>query len=196
MRQMFRPSLNSLLILFRLACHVEHMHPESHTLIFGLSCYAIVPLAAVLGKATEQIADRAGENIGGFLNATLGNAAELIIAIVALKQGMIDVVQASLTGSIIGNVSACVGSSFPGRRNASQDAGVQRACGSVLGIFPDPRLDSAHRACDVPLLRPRGVESNLAQAQRDHFCHSARCLSAESFVSMSNSPGIVLRYPR
>jgi Ca2+:H+ antiporter len=65
-----------------------------------------------LGKATEHVADRAGENIGGFLNATLGNAAELIIAVVALRQGLIDVVKASLTGSIIGNVLLVAGLAF------------------------------------------------------------------------------------
>ena len=112
MLQIFRPSLNWLLILVPVCVYVEHTNPDSHTLIFALSCGAIVPLAGLLGKATEHVADRAGENIGGFLNATLGNAAELIIAVVALKQGLIDVVKASLTGSIIGNVLLVAGLAF------------------------------------------------------------------------------------
>lgn len=66
----------------------------------------------MLGRATEQIADRAGEGIGGLLNATFGNAAELIIAIVALRAGQLDIVKASLTGSIIGNVLLVLGASF------------------------------------------------------------------------------------
>ncbi len=112
MRQIFKPSLHWLVILVPVCLYVEHAHPRSHTVIFALSCGAIVPLAGLLGKATEQVADRAGENIGGFLNATLGNAAELIIAVVALRQGLFDVVKASLTGSIIGNVLLVLGLAF------------------------------------------------------------------------------------
>ena len=57
-----------------------------------------------MGKATEHLAEKVGEGIGGLLNATFGNAAELIIAIVALRAGLYDVVKASITGSIIGNI--------------------------------------------------------------------------------------------
>ena len=70
------------------------------------------PLAGLLGLATEKLAARVGEGIGGFLNATLGNAAELIIALVALRAGMLDVVKASLTGSIIGNLLLVLGAAF------------------------------------------------------------------------------------
>ena len=73
-------------------------------LIFVTSCLAMIPLAGVMGKATEHLAERVGEGIGGLLNATFGNAAELIIAIVALRAGLYDVVKASITGSIIGNI--------------------------------------------------------------------------------------------
>lgn len=69
-----------------------------------IACIAIVPLAGLLGLATEKLASRVGDAIGGFLNATLGNAAELIIALVALRAGMLDVVKASITGPIIGNL--------------------------------------------------------------------------------------------
>jgi Ca2+:H+ antiporter len=68
-----------------------------------------VPLAGFLGSATERIADRMGAGVGGLLNATFGNAAELIIALVALSRGYTDVVKASLTGSIIGNVLLVLG---------------------------------------------------------------------------------------
>lgn len=107
-----RPSLDWLLICIVLAVYVEHAYPDSHSLIFLLSSVAIIPLAKWLGTATEHIAERAGEGIGGLLNATLGNAAELIIAIVALKAGQIDVVKASLSGSIIGNILLVLGASF------------------------------------------------------------------------------------
>src|SRR6185295_10891647 len=69
----------------------------------GCACLAIIPLAGMMGEATERLAARLGAGIGGLLNATFGNAAELIIAIAALSRGLHDVVKASLTGSIIGN---------------------------------------------------------------------------------------------
>src|SRR5262249_43903263 len=71
----------------------------------------IIPLAGWLGKATEQLANRTGEGIGGLLNATFGNAAELIIALAALKAGIYEMVKASLTGSIIGNILLVLGAS-------------------------------------------------------------------------------------
>jgi len=95
--------LNLLLIFVPIAIVLELMH-ASATLIFIASCLAIIPLAGVMGKATEHLAERVGEGLGGLLNATFGNAAELIIAIVALRAGLYDVVKASITGSIIGNI--------------------------------------------------------------------------------------------
>jgi Ca2+:H+ antiporter len=108
----FGLSLNSLLIFLPIALYLEYFRPDAHTLIFFASCIAIIPLAGLMGRATEQIANRAGEGVGGLLNATFGNAAELIIAIVALRAGQIEIVKASLTGSIIGNVLLVLGASF------------------------------------------------------------------------------------
>ncbi|HET9326586.1 MAG TPA: calcium/proton exchanger [Candidatus Eisenbacteria bacterium] len=71
--------------------------------VFAFAGLAIIPLAGLMGEATEHLASRLGAGIGGLLNATFGNAAELIIAVLALRRGLYDVVQASLTGSIIGN---------------------------------------------------------------------------------------------
>ena len=95
--------LGLLLIFVPIAIVLEVMH-AGPTVIFITSCLAIIPLAGVMGKATEHLAERVGEGIGGLLNATFGNAAELIIAIVALRAGLYDVVKASITGSIIGNI--------------------------------------------------------------------------------------------
>ena len=81
---------------------LHYARPDNPLLVFVLTCVAIVPLAGLLGLATEMLAARVGEGIGSFLNATLSNAAELIIALVALRADMLDVVKASLTGSIIG----------------------------------------------------------------------------------------------
>jgi len=79
---------------------------------FGLTCLAILPLAAWIGAATEEIAVVVGPSLGGLLNATFGNAAELIIAVVALRAGLIDVVKASLTGSIVCNLLLVMGLSM------------------------------------------------------------------------------------
>ena len=101
-----------LLFAVPLAAWMHHARPESPLLVFVLACVAIVPLAGLLGVSTEKLAARVGEGIGGFLNATLGNAAELIIALVALRAGMLDVVKASLVGSIIGNLMLVLGAAF------------------------------------------------------------------------------------
>ena len=86
------------------AATLEFVSPERETAIFLTSAIAILPLAAYIGHATEELADRLGPGIGGFLNATFGNAAELIIGALALRRGLTDLVKASLTGSIIGNI--------------------------------------------------------------------------------------------
>ena len=77
--------------------------------VFAFACLAIIPLAGLMGESTEHLAARLGAGIGGFLNATFGNAAEMIIAIMALRRGLYDVVKASLTGSIIGNCLLVLG---------------------------------------------------------------------------------------
>src|SRR5215204_6163719 len=93
-----------LLVFIPVALVLEHVVHASALWVFLASSAAIIPLAALMGRATEQLAERLGEGIGGLLNATFGNAAELIIAIVALRAGLYDVVKASITGSIIGNI--------------------------------------------------------------------------------------------
>jgi Ca2+:H+ antiporter len=82
------------------------------TWVFVASALAIVPLSAVLGRATEELAMHTGPTIGGLLNASLGNAAELIITVLALRAGLIDLVKASIAGSIIGNLLLVLGVSL------------------------------------------------------------------------------------
>ena len=84
----------------------------SDPMLFIFSALAIVPLAGVMGNSTEDIACFCGQKIGGLLNATFGNATELIIAFVAMKAGMFDVVKASLAGSVIGNILLVLGMSM------------------------------------------------------------------------------------
>jgi Ca2+:H+ antiporter len=80
--------------------------------VFVVSGLGVVPLAAIMGEATEALARRTGPTVGGLLNATFGNAAELILAIVALRAGLLDLVKASLTGSILGNLLLILGLSL------------------------------------------------------------------------------------
>lgn len=96
--------MNLLLVFVPVAMLMEWWFHSSPAAIFVVACLGIIPLAGQMGHATEEIAERVGEGVGGLLNATFGNAAELIIAIVALRAGLFDLVKASITGSIIGNV--------------------------------------------------------------------------------------------
>jgi Ca2+:H+ antiporter len=100
--------LNWLLVFLPVTAFLEFTH-ASPVAIFVTACLAIIPLAGLMGKATEHLAEKMGAGIGGLLNATFGNAAELIIAALALHKGLHGVVKASITGSIIGNVLLVLG---------------------------------------------------------------------------------------
>jgi Ca2+:H+ antiporter len=100
------------LVFVPIAIALERLVPERHLLVFLAAGIAIVPLAGWMGRATEALAARMGEGIGGFLNATFGNAAELIIAISALRAGLHDVVKASIAGSIVGNILLVLGAAM------------------------------------------------------------------------------------
>jgi Ca2+:H+ antiporter len=102
--------------------------------VFAASAAAIIPLAAFMGRATEHLAAWTGAGMGGLLNATFGNAAELIIALMALRAGLYDVVKASITGSIIGAslvlglAVLCGGSTGSGRSSTSAGLGATCSC--------------------------------------------------------------------
>jgi Ca2+:H+ antiporter len=104
--------MNWLLIFVPIAIALEYAVPQQSLLIFAAAAVAVIPLASWMGRATEQIAQRTGEGVGGLLNATFGNAAELIIGMSALRAGLYDVVKASLVGSIIGNILLVLGASM------------------------------------------------------------------------------------
>jgi Ca2+:H+ antiporter len=110
--RLLKPTLSWMLVFVPVAVGLHFARPEEHTWIFLASCAAVIPLAGWLGKATEHLAEHTGEGIGGLLNATFGNAAEMIIAFMALRRGLTEVVKASLTGSIIGNLLLVLGASF------------------------------------------------------------------------------------
>ena len=90
----------------------QNVRPESHTLLFLLSVLAIVPLAGLLSHATESVAARTGDAVGGLLNATLGNLTELVIAIAALRAGEYMLVKASIAGAIVTNSLFMLGGAF------------------------------------------------------------------------------------
>jgi Ca2+:H+ antiporter len=109
-KRKFRPGL-LLLLAVPVSVVLSWQHASS-LLVFITACLGVLPLAGLMGHATEQIAERTGPTVGGLLNATFGNAAELIIAIVALRAGLVDLVKASITGSILGNLLLILGLSL------------------------------------------------------------------------------------
>lgn len=120
-----------LLLLFVPVAILGDLLHWSPVLIFALSALAIVPLAGLLGDATEALAAKTGPRIGGLLNATLGNAAELIITIIAIQAGEMALVSASIIGSILGNVLLVLGAAilFGGLKN-----GIQKFDRSQAGL--------------------------------------------------------------
>jgi Ca2+:H+ antiporter len=101
-----------LLVFVPVVLLAKKFKPEAHTLLFVLSVLAIVPLAALLSHATESVAAKTGDAVGGLLNATLGNLTELIIAFAALRAGQYMLVKASIAGAIVTNTLFMLGASF------------------------------------------------------------------------------------
>jgi Ca2+:H+ antiporter len=130
--------LNWLLGFVPLTVAIEHLASERHLLVFFAAALAILPLAGWLGRATEQLAERMGEGVGGLLNATFGNAAELIIALAALRAGLHDVVKASIAGSIVGNILLVLGAAMlaGGVRHSEQqfNAAAARSQATMLTL--------------------------------------------------------------
>lgn len=101
-----------LLALVPVVFAIHWLRPEAHTLLFVLSVLAIVPLAALLSRATESVAAKTGDTVGGLLNATLGNLTELLIALAALRAGQYVLVKASIAGAIVANSLFMLGASL------------------------------------------------------------------------------------
>jgi len=101
-----------LLVLVPVALIAAKLVPDAHTLLFVLSVLAIVPLAALLSHATEAVAEKTGDTVGGLLNATLGNLTELVIAAAALSAGEYALVKGSIAGAIVTNTLFMLGASF------------------------------------------------------------------------------------
>jgi Ca2+:H+ antiporter len=106
-----KPRIEWLLVFVPIAFVLEFTH-ANEIAIFATAAFAVLPLALMMGHATEELAVRSGPQLGGFLNATFGNLAELIIAFFLILEGQLAIVKASLTGAIIGNVLLILGLSF------------------------------------------------------------------------------------
>src|SRR5512143_3430520 len=135
---------------------------HSPALAFVSACLGLLPLAGAMGEATEQLAHRTGERVGGLLNATLGNSAELIITVVALRAGKVELVKASIVGSILGNLLLILGLSLlaGGLKNGLQRFDP-RAAGtastmmllSVIGLLIPTLFEIVHKVQHhLPLL--------------------------------------------
>jgi Ca2+:H+ antiporter len=112
LREIRRNPLLWLLAFVPVLFIAKVLRPEAHTLLFILSVLAIVPLATLLSHATESVAARTGDSVGGLLNATLGNLTELVIALTALRAGEYLLVKASIAGAIVTNTLFMLGASF------------------------------------------------------------------------------------
>lgn len=167
---MIRNPLYWLLVFIPVAFWLE-LSGASDTLIFGAACLAILPLAGLMGQATEQLAARTGSTIGGLLNATFGNATELIIAFFALSAGKFDVVKASITGSIIGNLLLVLGLSiflgglkYPVQKfnaNAAQTTASLLTI-SVIAFMVPALFDFTERAMGITEQNVRIDDTHLA----------------------------------
>lgn len=154
---MLRLILYAMVLFAPIALFAETQHADP-TLIFVFACLAIIPLADLVGHATEELAIHTGPKIGGLLNATLGNAAELIITFFAIQKGLLDLVRASITGSIIGNLLLVLGLSllFGGVKNGVQKFDRRTAAlNATLVIL-------AVVALIVPSLFDVAIQRNLA----------------------------------
>ncbi len=150
--------------------------PERRVALFACACAAMVPLAAWIGRATEQLAERLGEGLGGLLNATLGNAAELILGIAGLRHGLVVIVKASLIGSILGNLLLVLGAAVlagGARRDVQRfNATAARAQGSMLTLAAIAMLapaafgaaSGAHTAPFTPVSKDAAGSGGLSLA--------------------------------
>jgi len=116
-----------------IARFVLHLDP---TTLFILSALALIPLAWLIGEATEHAAEHTGPGIGGFLNASFGNAPELIIALFAVADGLPGVVRGSLTGSVVSNILLVLGAAMIAGGDGKVDTRSLRSCSCSSSRFP------------------------------------------------------------
>jgi Ca2+:H+ antiporter len=147
-----------LLLFVPAAILADFVFEADPVLVFILSAAAIIPLAKLIGTSTEELAVHTGPKVGGLLNATLGNAAELIITIFAIREGLLDLVRASITGSIIGNLLLVMGLSLVlgGLKNGIQSFDIRNASMSATLLL------LAVAALMIPSLFDVAIQDNQA----------------------------------
>ncbi|KXH67716.1 calcium/proton exchanger [Colletotrichum salicis] len=175
--------VNFLLVMVPIGIVAGKLH-WSPVAVFTINFFAIIPLAAVLSFATEQISMKLGEALGGLLNATFGNAVELIVSIVALKEGQIEVVQSSMLGSILSNLLLVMGMCFffggivnmrdrvtgQGMEQSFASATAQTTCSLMT-------LSSASLVIPATVSTPDRLYSVLDKAESEEKEHSILVLS-------------------
>ncbi|CCF60729.1 hypothetical protein KAFR_0L01210 [Kazachstania africana CBS 2517] len=168
--------LNILLIFVPLGIFWGVME-FSHTWVFIFNFLAIVPLAAILAYATEELAEKAGSTVGGLLNATFGNAVELIVSVIALKGGQVRIVQASMLGSLLSNLLLVLGFCFVcGGYNRVQQTFNQTAAQTMSSLLAI--------SC-ASLLIPAAFKATLPEGHFDK-------LIDEKILSLSRGTSIIL----
>ena len=172
--------LNTLLIFVPIAIVAELAHASS-LVIFASSAAGVIPLAGLIGEATEALSAKTGPRLGGLLNATMGNAAELLIGVFALSQGLLDLVRASIIGSILGNLLLVTGAAM---LLGGLQHGVQR-------------FDRGHAGLDATLLIlsviALGIPSLFNFANEPDFA-SVESLSIGASIAILVMYGLVIVY--
>src|SRR6266567_207059 len=165
---LLRPSINWLLVFIPVSLLADLTRQP--LLTFITSALAIVPLAGLIGRATDQLAIRVGPQLGGLLNATFGNLTELIVAVLLIAAGNFEVVKASLIGSIVGNLLLVLGVSlFVGGLRCGEQAFSARAAG---GRCPCRRLRTCGPATRDRVRRSGGhADRALRVCARLHAVH-------------------------
>ncbi|MGZ4385522.1 MAG: calcium/proton exchanger [Gaiellaceae bacterium] len=163
---MIRKLLWALLVLGPLTIALDKLAGPSDTLLFTLSALSLVPLAWIIGEATERAAHHVGPGIGGFLNATFGNAPELIIALIAISDGLFDVVRGSLVGSVVGNLLLVLGFSLafggPGRLDRISSFTSLTLVGLATALFFIPAVPSWHGDSERHSIAQLGIPVSIA----------------------------------
>ena len=155
----------------RSRCTTSSHPPE--TIEFVLAAVSLIPLAWLIGEATEHAAEHTGPGIGGFLNATFGNAPELIIALIAVNEGLTEVVRGSLTGSVVGNLLLVLGASLVagGRGRLDRYSSFLSfgliAFATLLFLIPSvPGWNGDPDTDDSPRCPPRSRSSSCSSTSR------------------------------
>src|SRR3954469_13163801 len=146
-----------------IAIVLEIVH-ASASLVFVASALGVIPTAALMGRATEELAARSGPGIGGFLNVTFGNAPELIIAFFALNEGLQEVVKASLIGSILGNVLLVMGGAMLAGGLGRERQYFDRTAANVTALMLLLAVVAVMMAAVVALVQGTGVPRPTAQS--------------------------------